>query len=518
VTSVATLVILLFLAVGAGSASANVPAPAQIVVTSTHRSGAVSVYRLHVTAPGLRASLMLPYDAIHATLEVNGVPRATVGSDFPVGTAPFGHGAAMLPLANLLPADRVVVRVWGLHAKLRFLYMPDVLDGAHAVGFWSGVYYAVLGIVAFFIIVAICVVRDPTMAWYLAFTLSLIAVELARDDAFPGDQATNLAWLLAAVALSTLAVLGFFVSYLRLRTEAPRLLYVLSFSVVAPVVLTAIYVVTTRRPIDSGTIVVPLTIGLIACIAIAAVRRANGYRPATYFAIGFLGLTSVFLLKIGRDLIGVSAPFVERWDFEMGSMFDVLAFAVAVTIRSRYTEREGARIHGDLVTASYEAGHDDLTGLLNRRGLDERFSQLGPGASTVLFVDLDGFKTINDRGGHAAGDDALKIMARILRHAVREDDVVARVGGDEFVVVLTNFCVPAGIADIIERISHAVAAVHPLGEDDPTRFGVSIGHAETEFGKPFSVAVAGADADAYRVKIEHYATSRELRRRDSAPH
>ncbi len=87
-------------------------------------------------------------------------------------------------------------------------------------------------------------------------------------------------------------------------------------------------------------------------------------------------------------------------------------------------------------------------------------------------------------------------------------------GGDEFVVVLTNYHVPAGIVDVIERISAAVSDVHPLGKNDLTRFGVSIGHAETETGKPFSAAVAAADADAYRVKIEHHARSRKLRRRE----
>jgi diguanylate cyclase (GGDEF)-like protein len=508
---------LLFLATGVSAASSNASSPAQIVLVSTQRNGPVISYRLHVTAPGLRALVVAPYDALHATLEVDGVVRATAGSDFPTGTAPFGHGAAVFPLTNLGPADRVVVRVWGSTAKLRFIYMPEVLAEANAIGFWSGAYYAVLAIVSLFIIVAICVVRDPTMAWYLAFTLSLFAVELARDDALPGDQGMNLAWLLAAVALSTFAVLGFFVSYLRLRIEAPRLFYVLSVSTFAPIVLASLYVVATRRPIDSGTIVAPLTIGLIACIAIAAVRRANGYRPATSFAIGFLGLATAFVWKIGRDIFGVSAPFVARWDVEMGSMFDVLAFAVAVTIRSRYTEREGRRIRDDLAAASYEAAHDGLTGLLNRRGLEERFDELGAIPSTVLFVDLDGFKAINDRGGHAAGDDALKIVAGILRHAVREDDVVARLGGDEFVVVLTGTRASADISDIIERISRAVAAVCPLGKDDPTRFGVSIGSAGTEFGKPFSVAIADADADAYRVKIEHYAASRELRSRDPGP-
>jgi diguanylate cyclase (GGDEF)-like protein len=162
--------------------------------------------------------------------------------------------------------------------------------------------------------------------------------------------------------------------------------------------------------------------------------------------------------------------------------------------------------------ATYEADHDDLTGLMNRRGLEAHFTLLQSFASTVLFVDLDGFKAVNDRGGHAAGDEALKIASRILRHAVRAEDVVARVGGDEFVVILVDYREPAGVEAIVARITSAIAAVRPLGPEDPTRFGVSIGRAVTEPGKPFASAMAGADADAYRVKSEHHAASRLLRR------
>jgi hypothetical protein len=155
-----------------------------------------------------------------------------------MGTAPIGHGAALLPLDGLAPADRVVIRVWGSAAPLRFFWNPDVMATSHEIGFWTGVYFAVLAMVAFFIVVAVCVVRDPAMLWYLGFTLGLVGLELARDDMLPFDQAGNVALALAFVALSTFAALGFFVTYLNLRADAPRLLTLLAVSVVAPALVT----------------------------------------------------------------------------------------------------------------------------------------------------------------------------------------------------------------------------------------------------------------------------------------
>jgi GGDEF domain-containing protein len=409
-----------------GAAAASVLPAQPVAIVSSERSGAATAYRLHVTEQGRGFVVVVPYDARSASFEVNGVERERAGYNIPVGTAPFGHGMATFPLTNVRPTDRVVVRVFGSHEKLRFLDASGTTATAHAIGLLSGAYYAILGIVAFFIIAALCVARDPTMAWYLCYTVSLILIELTRDNVFPFAQATNAVWLLAAIALSTLAVVGFYVSYLRLRTEAPRLLYALGFWTVAPWILNAVFLAAAHRPLDGEALVPPMTVVLIACIAIAALRRRAGYKPAMYIAIGFLGLATALFSDVARTLMHAPSPFLDRWQIELGSTFDVLAFAVAVALRSRYSERQRA---SDLVTASFEAEHDDLTGLLNRRGLEGRFVGVEAFVSTVLFIDLDDFKEINDRGGHAAGDDALKIMARILRNAVRAEDIVARVGG-----------------------------------------------------------------------------------------
>ncbi len=490
------------LSLGVRGASVS-PAPA-VTIVSSRRNGDATEYRLRVTE-GRRAVVIVPSGAETASLEVNGVERGRVGYNFPVGMAPLGHGTPTFNLDGIRPRDRVLVRVWGSREPLRILEDSRLVVSVHDNSFFSGAYYAVLGIVAFFIIVSLCVERDPTMAWYLCYTVSLVLVELTRDDVLPFNQATNVDCLLASIALSTVAAVGLYVSYLRLPTEAPRLLYALGFWTATPWILTGAYFTMTHRPLVGEALVPPATVVLIVCIAIAAIRRRQGYKPALYIGIGFLGLSAALISDLVRGLMHEPSPFLTRWEIELGSAFDVLAFAVAITIRSRYSARDRAKIRHDLEEASFEAGHDALTGLLNRRGLEKRFASLEAFASTVLFIDLDGFKTINDRGGHAAGDDALRITSRILRNAVRAEDVVARVGGDEFVVVLCDYRAPEGVADVIERVSAAVAQVRPLGQDDPTRFGVSIGHALMQPRQPLATAIAAADAEAYRIKIEHHA-------------
>jgi diguanylate cyclase (GGDEF)-like protein len=483
---------------------------AHVAVISSERSGDVSTYRLRVWEPGLAVNVMVPFDARRATLEIDGIARQAVGYDVPVGTAPLGHGTPMLRVAGVTPADRVVVRVWGSHQALRFLYNPDVMATEYALGYWSGAFYTTLAIVSFFILIAVCVRRDATMLWFLGFTLSLIGTELARDDLFPLDQNGNLAALLVVSVLSTLTVFGFSSSYLRLRTEAPRLFAAIIFWTIVPIGITLLFSVVTKRRIDSDTMIVPYTAGLVNLIVVALLRGRSGYVPAAYFSLGFLGLTTIFIWKIVRDVLGTPAPFVDRWAFEAGSIFDVLAFAVAVAIRSSYSERARELSEAGLRAATFDADHDPLTGLLNRRGLEATRGSAGSVRSTVLFVDLDGFKLINDLGGHAKGDEALKSTARILRNAVREGDAVARVGGDEFVVVLNGCVDPVVVKQITARIVAAIAFVHPLGDADPTGFGVSIGNAIAEPGQKLAVAVGQADAGAYSMKAEHYADVRNV--------
>lgn len=114
------------------------------------------------------------------------------------------------------------------------------------------------------------------------------------------------------------------------------------------------------------------------------------------------------------------------------------------------------------------AYHDPLTGLPNRRRLQERLVELIESAtarneSVVLMVlDLDGFKPVNDTLGHDAGDELLVDVAQRLRHAVREDDMVARLGGDEFVLLFEHLAPAANIEFVADKLLEAVGKSYAL--------------------------------------------------------
>lgn len=126
------------------------------------------------------------------------------------------------------------------------------------------------------------------------------------------------------------------------------------------------------------------------------------------------------------------------------------------------------------------ANHDPLTGLPNLRLVTDRLQRALARANRegervgVLYLDLDGFKSLNDTLGHAAGDLALKTSARRLEDCVRESDTVARIGGDEFLVIVPALGHASGAGTVAEQI---IAALSPPmhWRDEEVRVGVSIG-------------------------------------------
>ncbi|WP_169064262.1 diguanylate cyclase domain-containing protein [Geodermatophilus dictyosporus] len=176
-----------------------------------------------------------------------------------------------------------------------------------------------------------------------------------------------------------------------------------------------------------------------------------------------------------------------------GAVVQYIGVQVDVTARveaERALVRERDRTSAALARIQELAYTDPLTGLLNRRRLEEQVeaavweTRARGDALGLLFVDLDGFKAVNDRFGHAAGDELLQVVARRLRDRVRRRDLVARLGGDEFLVALPDLS-PETAADEAARVADELAA--SLGRP------VALRGTEVTVGASVGVSVCPAD-------------------------
>ena len=153
----------------------------------------------------------------------------------------------------------------------------------------------------------------------------------------------------------------------------------------------------------------------------------------------------------------------------------------------------------------YEAAHDAMTGLLNRTSFTERVSAaLDTDTETgrlaaVLFIDLDHFKIINDSLGHAAGDDLLATVAQRLRLTLRPGDLLARFGGDEFVVLCTNVLGNRAVSEIAQRLIEAIAEPILVGNDE-VFVTASLGIAVANADDTAETLLRHADAAMYQAK------------------
>ena len=163
---------------------------------------------------------------------------------------------------------------------------------------------------------------------------------------------------------------------------------------------------------------------------------------------------------------------------------------------------------------SEQAVRDPLTGLANRALLEERLraslarDARAGGGTGLLFLDLDGFKAVNDAHGHEAGDAVLRAVAARLQAAVRPSDTVARLGGDEF-VVLVEAARPEDLEPVVRRLQAALAGPLVVSRSGPLVVGASIGTAWVSRGDADPASLLhSADLDMYAQKRAR-ATSRE---------
>jgi diguanylate cyclase len=168
-------------------------------------------------------------------------------------------------------------------------------------------------------------------------------------------------------------------------------------------------------------------------------------------------------------------------------------------------EREAQELHSKLDLEKHGARLDPLTGVANRKSFDERFAQeiaqrvQGAAPSAMLLWDIDSFKVINDSYGHRAGDRVLQSVAACFTAALRASDFVARIGGEEFAVLLTGIKLAEAL-HVANQTRIAVEALRFHFRGTPVRVTVSCGITELHQDDASEAAFDRADAALYRAK------------------
>lgn len=244
-------------------------------------------------------------------------------------------------------------------------------------------------------------------------------------------------------------------------------------------------------------------LAISAYVIVLLVSGIGGTPTETLIATGFLVPLTIILFWSNAALYGGELVwfFVCVMLLATGLTLALLQLVIGTSVRRLRKEQVHFRRLSHL---------DPLTGLGNRRQFDisigDALAQASPGNPvTIVLLDLDNLKQINDRIGHPAGDEALCIVADIIRSSIRQSDVATRIGGDEFVIILPQGGL-GGAAQIKQRIMKRIEAA-AAGKWSEAPLSVSIGAAETTDPQ------AGIDELVAAADVELYTQRREMRAR-----
>ncbi|WP_197457396.1 diguanylate cyclase [Crenobacter luteus] len=477
-----------------------------------------------------------------------------MGDTLPFAQRPLPNRNFLVPLDTRAGQTRTVyLRVeseGSLTVPLR-LWEPEAFrDHNQRQYTLFALYYGMLLALGLYNLLLFLSLRDRLYLVYVAFAASMAVGQLSLNGL--GNQylwPTFPAW--GNVALNSgFAATGFFGAlftrlFLATRRHTPRLdalIVVLAAGFAAAALGPAV------MPYQWAAICTSLLgAGFAAVAEIAAIRCLVKKQPgARYFLLAWTLLLAGVALMAFRNLGWVPTNALTHHAMQVGSALEMLllSFALAdriqsaqrdkaaaqaeaiaskeamlaalrqseqtlearVAERTKELERANARLIASENKLSHLAHHDPLTGLANRLLLHERLAsallraQRGDSRLGVLLIDLDGFKPINDRFGHDAGDRLLVAVAGALRAAVRDTDTVARLGGDEFVVLLETLHRPEDAGRVADKLLAGLRRVS-RALDGPLPISASIGIAVyPEHGTDAHTLLLQADAAMYRAK------------------
>ena len=279
-------------------------------------------------------------------------------------------------------------------------------------------------------------------------------------------------------------------------------------------IVTVILLTVPRHQLTEAWLIAVVSLGDTA-VAVTTMRSAS------------IEFTSALLLTLAMASYAQSAPMISVFTglvagayalslYRLGQLETeyvlvlpaMLSLALVFVGKARVAQVETQRIADNEELARYRTMTDGLTGLPNRAQFLERLARAIQQSRAgkhfqfaVLFIDLDGFKPINDRLGHKAGDAVLRHTAKRFNSCMRKGDVVARYGGDEFTLLINHVISEADAVRVAERILAKLQ--EPIDVGEPVRVGASIGIAfSTNLHERPEDLIRDADGAMYRAKSQ----------------
>ncbi|MBB5016016.1 sensor domain-containing diguanylate cyclase [Rehaibacterium terrae] len=348
--------------------------------------------------------------------------------------------------------------------------------------------------------------RDITFLLHTGYVLSYALIQAIQTGyAFSVLEWTLIAeapraWGRTATAVSVILAILFLDRFVALDRHAPRMrrLVLLLGAAVGANVLLGFLPLQPAQALARALINPLLMLAGPAVLASALVAWYHGSRYAGFFLLGWTPLLALTVLD-SAQLFGA----LPGWSWVSGAAlaagsFEALVLSLGLAERTLGVRRDREQAHR-------LADIDPLTSLLNRRGLERRLDALIAAAErtgeplTLLFLDLDRFKSLNDNFGHVEGDRALTVLADCLRAETRSRDVIGRYGGEEFLVVLPECDVDLGLQvaeRIRQRLERRGIPVDPAG----TPLTVSVGLAVRHRGEGVTALIERADQAMYEAK------------------
>ncbi|PZX57340.1 diguanylate cyclase (GGDEF)-like protein [Cereibacter changlensis] len=237
----------------------------------------------------------------------------------------------------------------------------------------------------------------------------------------------------------------------------------------------------------------PLLIGLVA-LGWRGLIRPRFDRPVT--ALLLLGLMLAPPLGLLHDFsgMGMHPPMLVFWG---GTV--VISVLVALVVGLFLEREKGILAREELLLQ--DSLRDPLTGLHNRRSFDAELARVlaSPGEHYLLYADVDHFKRVNDRYGHSFGDEALRAIARTMLLCVRRNDIVARLGGEEFGIILADISREEA-QRLADRLIAAVAAFDHRAAEERITITLSVGAARRRADHSPTMLMSIADMALYEAK------------------